>query len=160
MFQILFKNNIATTVVVSTEKNLASTETIHTKNEIILSAGVFHSPQILKLSGIGPKQELKRYRIKLVHDSPKVGMNLHDHLNFPLYITVNESMSIIRDKVLNLWEIKKYLFEGKGLFSNFGVVGYLNDVNNNYGIGIFGAGTIDEKFLRKIVNYKVEVMFD
>lgn len=118
-----------------------------------------HSPQILKLSGIGPKQELKRRRIKLVHDSPKVGMNLHDQLNLPLYVTVNKTMSITKNKVLNFWEIKNYLLNGKGLFSNFGVIGYLNDVNNDHGIGIFGVGTIDEKLLRKIVNYKLEVVF-
>lgn len=158
-FQILFNNNIATSIVISSDKNLSSTEIIYTKNEIILSAGAFHSPQILKLSGIGPKKELKRHRIKLVHESPKVGMNLHDHLNLPLYVTVNKTMSITKYKVLNLWEIKNYLLNGKGVFSNFGVIGYLNDVSNDHGIGIFGVGTIDEQLLRKIVNYEMEVIF-
>lgn len=154
----MFEDKSARSILLSPENNVSFIETIHAKNEIILSAGAFHSPQILKLSGIGPEQELKRHRIELVHDSPNVGMNLYDHLNLPLYVTVNEAMSITRNKVLSFKEVQEYLLYGKGVFSNFGVIGYLNDVSNDHGIGIFGAGTIDEKLLRKIVNYKMEVI--
>ncbi|XP_076665427.1 glucose dehydrogenase [FAD, quinone]-like [Andrena cerasifolii] len=47
--------------------------------EIILSAGSIQSPQLLMLSGIGPKDHLKEVGVPLVHDSPGVGQNLHDH---------------------------------------------------------------------------------
>lgn len=47
--------------------------------EIILSAGSIQSPQLLMLSGIGPKYHLKEVGIPVVHDSPGVGQNLHDH---------------------------------------------------------------------------------
>ncbi|XP_076665428.1 glucose dehydrogenase [FAD, quinone]-like [Andrena cerasifolii] len=47
--------------------------------EIILSAGSIQSPQLLMLSGIGPKDHLKEVGIPVVHDSPGVGQNLHDH---------------------------------------------------------------------------------
>lgn len=155
--QILFKNNVATSVVISPENNLTSTQIIHTKHEIILSAGTFQSPQILKLSGIGPKQELTRHRINIVHHSPKVGSNLYDHLNLPLFVTVNETMSVTKEKILSFQQIAKYLFYGTGVFSNFGVIGFLNDDENEHGIGIFGVGTIDENLLRRIVNYRIEV---
>ena len=48
-------------------------------NKIVLSAGVYHSPQILMLSGIGPQAELERHRIAVVHRLDGVGKNYQDH---------------------------------------------------------------------------------
>jgi len=50
-----------------------------TAGQVVLSAGAFHSPQILMLSGIGPAQQLERHGIKAVHDLPGVGENYQDH---------------------------------------------------------------------------------
>ncbi|KAM7207821.1 oxygen-dependent choline dehydrogenase [Naviculisporaceae sp. PSN 640] len=47
--------------------------------EVIISGGTYNSPQILKLSGIGPKEELRRFKIPVVVDLPGVGTNLQDH---------------------------------------------------------------------------------
>jgi choline dehydrogenase len=47
---------------------------------VILAAGSIGSPQILQLSGIGPRDLLQQFAIPLVHESPGVGGNLHDHL--------------------------------------------------------------------------------
>lgn len=52
---------------------------LEARKEVILSAGVTNSPQVLKLSGIGPEQELKTLGIPLVHELPGVGENLQDH---------------------------------------------------------------------------------
>jgi choline dehydrogenase len=46
--------------------------------EVILAAGAFNSPQLLKLSGIGPKDELARHGIATIVDLPGVGENLQD----------------------------------------------------------------------------------
>jgi choline dehydrogenase len=51
----------------------------HASQEVILSGGAFNSPQLLKLSGIGPKQELKRHNITVLVDLPGIGTNLQDH---------------------------------------------------------------------------------
>lgn len=50
--------------------------------EVIVSAGVFKSPQILLLSGVGPAAHLKEHGIAPVVDLPDVGQNLHDHMSF------------------------------------------------------------------------------
>ena len=47
--------------------------------EIIVSGGTYNSPQILKLSGIGPPDELKLHGIQVRHALPGVGENLRDH---------------------------------------------------------------------------------
>lgn len=51
-------------------------------HEIILCAGVFQSPQLLMLSGIGPSRELQAHNIPVAHDLPGVGANLQDHVDY------------------------------------------------------------------------------
>ncbi|KAK1975494.1 GMC oxidoreductase [Colletotrichum cereale] len=46
--------------------------------EVIVSAGSFNTPQLLKLSGVGPKEELAAFDIPVVVDLPGVGTNLQD----------------------------------------------------------------------------------
>jgi choline dehydrogenase len=52
----------------------------HATHEVILSGGAYNSPQLLKLSGIGPEHELKKHNIPLLVDLPGVGTNLQDHM--------------------------------------------------------------------------------
>ena len=47
--------------------------------EIILCGGAINSPQLLMLSGIGPKNHLDEFGISIVQDLPGVGKNLRDH---------------------------------------------------------------------------------
>ncbi|KAF3055887.1 Pyranose dehydrogenase 3 [Daldinia childiae] len=51
-------------------------------HEIIVSAGAVRTPQILMLSGIGPAEELNKFKIPVVLDQPEVGKNLIDHTIF------------------------------------------------------------------------------
>lgn len=48
-------------------------------DKVVLSSGVYHSPQILMLSGVGPRGELARHGISLAHELPGVGENYQDH---------------------------------------------------------------------------------
>ena len=50
-----------------------------TADKVVLSAGVYHSPQILMLSGIGPRAELERHGIPVVRALEGVGENYQDH---------------------------------------------------------------------------------
>ncbi|MFB9148585.1 GMC family oxidoreductase [Roseovarius ramblicola] len=69
---------------------------VRARREVILSAGTFGSPHLLKLSGIGPGAELARHSIGVVHDLPGVGENLQDHLDYILAETSR------RDDVVSL----------------------------------------------------------
>jgi len=51
---------------------------IRATREVILAAGAFNSPQLLQLSGIGPRADLQRLGIPVVLDLPGVGQNLQD----------------------------------------------------------------------------------
>ncbi|XP_017883555.1 glucose dehydrogenase [FAD, quinone]-like [Ceratina calcarata] len=63
---------------------------VRAKKEVILSAGTINSPQLLLLSGIGPKENLKQNKIPVVVDLPGVGENLHNHQSYGLDFTVDE----------------------------------------------------------------------
>jgi choline dehydrogenase len=52
--------------------------------EVILSAGAVGSPQILMLSGIGPKSELEAVGVACQLDAAEVGKHLKDHLQVGL----------------------------------------------------------------------------
>ena len=52
---------------------------VQAKREIILSAGAIHSPQVMQLSGLGPKKLLASVNITSVVDLPGVGQNFQDH---------------------------------------------------------------------------------
>lgn len=51
-------------------------ERVYATKEVILSAGSIQSPQLLMLSGVGPKEHLESLNIPVVYDSPGVGSNL------------------------------------------------------------------------------------
>lgn len=62
--------------------------TVHAQKEVIMSAGAYGSPQILQLSGLGPKAHLESLGINVIKDIPGVGSNLQDHISVvPLYKT-------------------------------------------------------------------------
>ena len=54
--------------------------TIQASREVILATGAAHTPQVLQLSGIGPRDLLESLDIEVVVDLPGVGANFQDHL--------------------------------------------------------------------------------
>jgi choline dehydrogenase-like flavoprotein len=59
------------------------------RKEVIISGGTFNTPQLLKLSGIGPKAELAKFNISVVVDLPGVGSNLQDNPELGAVATAN-----------------------------------------------------------------------
>jgi choline dehydrogenase len=76
--RILIEDGRAVSVEYRTPKGI---ETARARGEVIVSGGVYGSPQLLLLSGIGPAAHLKEMGVAVVHDLPPVGANLHDHFN-------------------------------------------------------------------------------
>ncbi|MDA0338929.1 MAG: GMC family oxidoreductase N-terminal domain-containing protein [Proteobacteria bacterium] len=64
---------------------------LRAKKEIILSAGSFHSPKLLMLSGIGPAAELARHGIDVLCNAPEVGANYQDHIGTPVTYNIKTS---------------------------------------------------------------------
>lgn len=58
---------------------LVDGEVIRARTEVIVCCGAQRTPQVLMLSGIGPREQLEEHGIPLVFDSPEVGRNLFDH---------------------------------------------------------------------------------
>ncbi|CCA69994.1 related to Glucose oxidase [Serendipita indica DSM 11827] len=67
---------------------------VEAKSEVIISAGVFGTPQLLQLSGIGPKALLDSFSINTIADLPGVGHHFQDHVLVPLsWSLVNRTVS-------------------------------------------------------------------
>jgi choline dehydrogenase len=83
--KIEIENDTATGVSFFQGDNVVS---VKANKEVIMSAGAFGTPQILQLSGIGPKDELEKLSISVKKDVPGVGNNLQDHISVvPIYRT-------------------------------------------------------------------------
>lgn len=64
-----------------------ATHSLTAAKEVVLCAGAVGSPQILMLSGIGPRSELEAVNVACLHDLPGVGKHLKDHLHVPLFFS-------------------------------------------------------------------------
>ncbi|KAL8667883.1 MAG: hypothetical protein Q9202_000348 [Teloschistes flavicans] len=112
--KILFDNNKAAYGV---SVNTAGVPyTLQARKEVILSAGVFQSPQLLMVSGIGPRETLRKYGISVESDLPGVGQNFQDQ---PLYgvvfrVNVDTSSRLITDVAYAAQAGKDYLTNQTG----------------------------------------------
>jgi choline dehydrogenase-like flavoprotein len=61
---------------------LVGGDVFHAEKEVIISAGAYRTPQVLMLSGIGPRDELEKHGIETIADAEEVGRNFHDHFSF------------------------------------------------------------------------------
>ena len=72
------------------------------KKETILSGGAFNSPQLLQLSGVGPRALLEKHGIFAVHDSPQVGERLQDHFYVRTFWRCCKDITL-NDDMMSLW---------------------------------------------------------
>ncbi|KAK6190341.1 hypothetical protein SNE40_002231 [Patella caerulea] len=96
-------------------------KSVSVNKEIILSAGALSSPQILMLSGIGPKEHLKSHGIPVVADLP-VGDNLQDHVCFVSYYKTKDLVFNSPNKTDSLWTHIQYLTTKSGVLATPGGV--------------------------------------
>ncbi len=77
--RVLIESGRATGVVAEAH---GQERTFTAAREVILSCGVYGSPQLLQLSGVGPGTALRALGIPVVKDLAAVGQNLADHQKF------------------------------------------------------------------------------
>ncbi|KAH7150213.1 hypothetical protein B0J13DRAFT_620536 [Dactylonectria estremocensis] len=97
--------------------------------EVIVAGGVYNSPQILKLSGIGPAEELEKFDIPVIVDLPGVGTNLQDHYeitvqgntpeNFTSFDGCTFSLYTDEDPCLDRWNAP--VLGDHGIYSSSGL---------------------------------------
>lgn len=98
--------------------------TARTQKEIILSAGTISSPTLLMLSGIGPKEHLKKFNIPIVSNLP-VGKNLVDHVCVHMFFELNSNnLKHIAKEIGSLDSIYEYAVHQTGPYSHLGIANF------------------------------------
>jgi len=100
---------------------------VEAKREVILCAGAIGSPQLLLLSGVGPRAQLESFGIALQKDLPGVGQNLQDHLDAYVVMRARTRLGVSFHPT-SLWRtivaVFRYLFQRRGeLTSNVAEAG-------------------------------------
>lgn len=96
--------------------------------EVIVAGGVYNSPQLLKLSGVGPANELRKFGIDVVSDLPGVGTNLQDHYETAVQARMPHNFSALHgctfgfhgqdDPCLDRWN--RPILGNRGIYSSNG----------------------------------------
>lgn len=96
---------------------------VRANREVILAGGAFNTPQLLMLSGIGPREELRRLKIPVRVESPGVGRNLQDRyevcvvneMAFPSWKVLEGASFTRQDPNYLEWKTEREgLFTGNG----------------------------------------------
>lgn len=91
--RILFEGRRATGVSVTLR---GRTTVLRARREVVLAAGAIGSPHLLKLSGVGPAEELRRFGIPVVLDLPAAGANLEDHPDLVIQFGCRQPVTLRR----------------------------------------------------------------
>lgn len=103
--------------------------TVKASKEVIVSGGTINSPQILLLSGIGPKEELNRVGITQVHELPGVGKNLQNHVSVNIYFQL---LKEYEKYDLNWDSVGEYFFNKSGPMASSGMAQLTGRINSKY----------------------------
>lgn len=107
-------------------------QTVRARREVIVSAGAIGGPQLLMLSGVGPKDHLESFGIPVLSDL-KVGHNLQDHVGLGgLTFVIDDPISFTKKRYQTLQVAMEYIINEKGPMSSLGGVEGLAFVNTKY----------------------------
>lgn len=112
--RVVMENQRAVGVEIEAHKTI---QVVKARREVIVAASAINAPKLLKLSGIGPAQELRRHGIAVVADRPGVGENLQDHLELYIQqeclqpITLHSSLGLLSKALIGA----QWLFFKSGL---------------------------------------------
>ncbi|KAJ5985465.1 hypothetical protein N7522_012661 [Penicillium canescens] len=123
---------------------------VKASREVIVAGGTYNSPQILKLSGVGPADELRKFGIKVISNLPGVGTNLQDHYETAVQGHIPNNWTALdgctfdhgSDPCLERWE--KNGLGGRGVYSSDGFAAamfYKSSVtaDDSYDVFVFGG---------------------
>ncbi|KAI0506477.1 hypothetical protein F5B22DRAFT_449818 [Xylaria bambusicola] len=108
---------------------------VRASREVIVAGGAYNTPQLLKLSGIGPAPELESFGIPVVVDLPGVGTNMQDRYENAVISVSDKDYALTADCTFQLtdgpdpclekWEAGQSQ-ESKGVYAtNGGAVAYV-----------------------------------
>ena len=106
----------------ASQAELGPRQTMLAAREVIVSAGAFNSPQILKLSGIGPREELRSHGIEVIVDLPGVGENLQDRYEVSVITQLKSDLTLrncrngTTDRCMAKWQ------QGQGVYTSNGAL--------------------------------------
>ena len=104
------------------QKQSQDRQQVRAGREVILCAGAIGSPQLMLLSGIGPREQLEALGIRVAVDLEGVGGNLQDHLNIGQSFHSTQDISLSNAE--NIPNVLKYMFKKTGpLTSNVAEAG-------------------------------------
>jgi choline dehydrogenase len=121
--KILFNGKKAKSVQVNSD---GTVYTLSANKEVIVSAGVFNSPKLLMLSGIGPKATLDTFNIPVISDLRGVGKNLQDpiSINVGHFVNTPNGQSYIANPATEPEALRQYQEEAAGPYSS--AAGYIS----------------------------------
>ena len=76
------------------------------EGDLVFAAGTLQSPQLLQLSGIGPADLLRRFKVPVIVDAPEVGQNLQDHYQARVIVRLKKKVSL-NDQVRSPLELMR-----------------------------------------------------
>jgi choline dehydrogenase-like flavoprotein len=83
-----------------------ATHEVRAAREVILACGTINTPQLLQVSGVGPRALLERHGIPLVHEAPGVGEDLQDHFYCRTFSRCTRPITL-NDDMLSIWRQAK-----------------------------------------------------
>ncbi|KAK2600045.1 hypothetical protein QQS21_005209 [Conoideocrella luteorostrata] len=115
--------------------------------EVIIAGGTYNSPQILKLSGVGPADELRKFGIKVVKDLPGVGTNLQDHYEVAVQGRISSDWNFLKgctfsdpDPCLDRWEHPVLGYRGAYVSNGFAAAMLMkSSQDTQYDAFVFGG---------------------
>lgn len=169
------KNAHVTKVLINNKKEATGVEFIlnnrkfkvNAKKEVIVSTGSINTPQILMLSGIGPKQQLEQHKVPTIANLP-VGKNLEDHtvVIYPLTYNKHNSTAVNPSAFLDTlfkYTNNQYNTAGNGVFD---VLGFFNtadrngkypDLETHYNYFKRGENVLLPKYLEELIGFEENV---
>ncbi|KAL4797753.1 hypothetical protein BDV19DRAFT_386790 [Aspergillus venezuelensis] len=121
----LYPKTLARRILFDDQENAVGVEIgrwrrLYASNEVIDCAGSFQSPQLLMVSGIGPRAHLEQFDIPVVSDLPGVGQGMLDHPFFgPSYRVGVETLTrLVANPLVLVAEYARWKTKARGVLTN------------------------------------------